>query len=324
MVNANNYLPSDKIEVEYKWLLIFDREMSQLPRPSENAKPLPAHLARKSRTSKDDPSNECPKPDEPFCDPNCKQVWSEFHTAKIPRNPAQVKIDFNKPNTLWFYLGKTSTEAKAQYTGNLSIQINDLTANFLESVKPFITTVPSVPRRSYPASYPTGINIHTLNSAPMKVPNQQYRLQANRQPPKPQPQAKPYNGKYKVENPVPYEYKPRTEYQVDPQALRNQRPLLQTSSMPPSSQYVTAQPYRGPPSHISPIAPMMSNAQRRTSIPGDQRVDDHRRVSQADLLDVYFSLTCFRPVDTTNLPIFSATVTVSSSSASSSSSKYDG
>ena len=220
-------------------------------------------------------------------------MWSEFHTVKLPRNPAQVKIDIHKPKTVWFYLGKTSTEAKAQYTGNLSIPINDLAANFLESVKPFITTVPPAPRRSYPASYPTGITVHTMSSGQMKAPAQQYRPQPTRQPPK--VQERPYNGKYKVDDPIPYEYKSRAGYQVDPQALRNQRTFLQTSAMSPSSQYVTAQPYRGPPlhmGHVAPMAPMISNVQRRPSVPGDQRVDDQRRVSKAGRLGGDIQLMC--------------------------------
>jgi hypothetical protein len=105
--------------------------------PSPNAKPLPSHLARKSKTTTQDPQNDNPKADEPFCDPKVP-VWSEFHTAKLSRNPNQVKIDLWKPKQLWYYLGKTSTEAKAQYTEDPRKRRNNLDANFLESVRPLI------------------------------------------------------------------------------------------------------------------------------------------------------------------------------------------
>ena len=272
---------SDNIEVEYKWLLVFDPENSQLPRPSENAKPLPAHLARKSRTTTEDPSNDCPKPDEPFCDPKGHHVWSEFHTAKIPPNPAQVQINLFKPKALWFYLGRTSTEAKAQYTGNLTVKTNDLAANFLESVKPVIPAVPPPQRRSYPASYPTGVNMHAANAARINAPIQQARLQLPQPPLK--TQERPYNGKYAIKEPIPHEYKPRMGLHVDPQALRNQRVFQQTASVHPSLEYAANTPgYRVSSAQISPVAPMapmMSAVQRRPSNPTNQGAGDNRRVS---------------------------------------------
>ena len=206
--SISNNCTSDFVEVEYKWLLVFDPANSQLPMPSENAKPLPAHLARKSQTTAEDPSNDNPKTDDLFCTGTGdahNYVWSEFHTAKFPQNSAQVKVDLSKSNSLWFYLGKSSTEAKAQYTANPAIEVNDLAANFLESVKPIIAVAPPVVRRSYPASYPTssGININAVNAARVNYIQQQVRPQPARPPP-PSMQEKPYNGKYAIKDSVSY------------------------------------------------------------------------------------------------------------------------
>ena len=141
------------IEVDHKWVLVLDKGQSHLVPPSETAKPLPAHLLHKS-CSTEHPTNEIPKPDDPFFDPAFPHKWSEFHIGK-PCNPIPLKVDLARPKSLWHYLGKTSTEAKAQYTANLAVPLNDPAANFLDSVKPVATPAQPPPRQSYPASYPT-------------------------------------------------------------------------------------------------------------------------------------------------------------------------
>ncbi|MCJ1395849.1 hypothetical protein MMC18_008735 [Xylographa bjoerkii] len=273
----------DTVEVEYKWLLVFDPANSQLPIPSGNAKPLPAHLARKSQTSAEDPSNDIPKQDEPFCDPEGRYIWSEFNIAKLPRNVAQVKIDLAKPKQLWFYLGKTSTEAKAQYTADLTIQINDLAANFLESVKPVITAVQPVVRRSYPASFPTqpGININAVNAARVNMHVQQQARPQQVRPPQPI-QEKPYNGKYAIKDPI--SFPTNSGCRVDHQALHNQRAFLQTASTYPTPQYIQPGSYQAPPANmrhsVSAPLPTMAEVQRRQSIPQNRSIDDYRRFAQ--------------------------------------------
>ena len=253
--------------MEYKWLLIFDPANSQLPVPSQNAKPLPPELARKSRTTAEDPKDDQPRADQPFCDPQSKFIWSEFNTCHRIKNPAQVKIDFSKPKTVWFYLGKYSTEAKAQYTGDLSKSTHDPTSNFLESVKPVLPAVALAPqRRSFPASYPTGVNIHALNAARANAQYQQPKVQ-----PKPsiQPQLKPqvsqdrpYHGKYAITEPLP-KPKANTGYSVDSQALYNQRTFTQNATTQPTQRY---QGYGNATAHISPpapVAPMRTPSQQR-------------------------------------------------------------
>ncbi|KAL9042087.1 MAG: hypothetical protein Q9214_003890 [Letrouitia sp. 1 TL-2023] len=237
-----------EVEIEYKWLLVFDPANSHLPAPSANAKPLPAHLARKSRAKAEKASSDNPKADEPFCDPQSVYVWSEFHTSRAVRNPSQEKIDFSKPKQLWFYLGKTSTEAKAHYTGDLSKPINDPAANFLDSVRPPpLPFVPPVQRRSYPASYPAGINIHAANAAGLK--SSQIRQKASLKPPT--TKERPYNGKYAITDPSPY---PKSGYNYTPLSPRP----YQNSSTQQRPNYNSAQIYRAPQAPMSSMAPMSS------------------------------------------------------------------
>lgn len=246
--------------MEYKWLLVFDTIHSQLPVPSENAKPLPAHLAQKSRTTAEDPSNDDPKADEPFGDPHSKFIWSEFNTCKPFKNSDQVKIDLSKPKQLWFYLGRTSTEAKAQYTGDPAVSHNNLEANFLESVRAASAAVAvSAQRRSFPASYPSGVNIHAVNAARAKAHVQQA---AKIQVKPPVTKERPYNGKYAILDSTPYVYKPKISCNVDPQALRNQR-AFQQSTVHSLPQIKSSSAYRAPPAPMStmaPMAPMMARA----------------------------------------------------------------
>lgn len=264
-------LPSgEKIEVEYKWLLVFDPSNSQLPIPSENAKPLPPELAQKSRTTKEDPFNDKPQMDQPFGDLQSNLTWTEFNTCHRIRNPAQVQIDLSRERTLWFYLGKNSTEARAQYTGDLSKPTHDVRANFLDTVKPAVAPVALPPqRRSYPASYPTGVNIHALNAARANAQWQQPKVQPKPQAqPRPQPQLpreRPYNGKYAITEPLP---RPRvgSGYGVDAQALYNQRHFTQNGTAQSNKHYQGIQAHQasgGPSSPTAPIAPMMGGTPQR-------------------------------------------------------------
>ena len=256
----------DKFEVEYKWLLVFDPINSQLPMPSENAKPLPAELARKSRTTAEDPAvNEGPKPNELFCDSDAFR-WEEFETRKDFLNPAQVKIDLLKPKKLWFYLGKNSTEAKAQYTGDLAIRQNDPSANFLETVR--IASVAAaaaaapVQRKSLSATFPSMTSQHTNTISPVNYQSQYGSINTNTHPPTTTAKERPYNGKYAITDPVhpTYQYKPRIGYNVDNESLRNQRAFTQASAAQSQYQghYNSNQQYPNYRAPQAPTAPMMS------------------------------------------------------------------
>ena len=269
-------LPKGEIvEVEWKYLLVFDPVNSQLPMPSENAKPLPPELARKSRTTAEDPAiQEGPKPKDLFCDSNLYR-WEEFDTCKPFYNPAQVKIDLAKPKKLWFYLGKYSTEAKAQYTGDLSVRRNDPTANFLETVRlasvAAAAAVAQTQRKSLPASHPSAINQYSLNASRTANQPQYARLAANAQPTQPTNE-RPYHGKYAITDPVHpnYQYKPRIGYNVDPQALHRQNAFTQAGSRQSSygnyyghkQQQSSYQAPQAPMASAAPVASMMS-AQNR-------------------------------------------------------------
>ncbi|KAL8789594.1 MAG: hypothetical protein Q9213_001030 [Squamulea squamosa] len=272
----------DKIEVEYKWLLVFDPINSHLPAPSANAKPLPKHLLEKSRDNTDDVSSDTPKPEQKFCDPKGIHVWSEFHTCRAIPNAAQVKTDLSKRKQLWFYLGKGSTETKAQFTGDLAKRVNDPEANFLESVKPsppIYKPTPLVQRKALPASYPSGVNIHAANAAGV---SKQYQ-----QRPAPRPQTsnkeRPYSGKYAVNDPKPYQYKPKEIANPDLYAAVNKRPPYNTpSSQPqvsqPQAMYNNIPAYRAPP---APMAPMTAAPPRPALQPYNKPVDYRRPPSQA-------------------------------------------
>lgn len=140
-----------------------DPEESQRPKPSANAKPLPEHL--KENDASLDISNRTdgvPEIGDPFHDPNAAQKWAEFHTA--PEVLQKVaKVDLDKEHRLWFYLGKTSTEARPQYTENLAKPQHNPKSNFLDTVRPPPPIMPTFQHRSYPASYP-------LKPAPVSIP----------------------------------------------------------------------------------------------------------------------------------------------------------
>lgn len=190
-----------------------------------------------SRTTGQDPAiNEGPKPKELFCDSTLFR-WEEFDTCKAFHNPQQVKVDLSKPRKLWFYLGKYSTEAKAQYTGDLAVRKNDASANFLESVRIASITAapPPVPRRSYPASHP--FNQNAINAASANHVTQQPKPLTNAYTYSSPTKERPYHGKYAINDHdrilMDYQYKPRVPpVNVDPLALKNQRQFQYEASMP--------------------------------------------------------------------------------------------
>lgn len=178
---------SDRVEVEWKYILKLHPDESQRLKPSANAKPLPEHM-KESDASLDITNRTDGVPDigDPFHDPHSEQKWAEWHTApEVTRRTA--KVDLGKENQLWYYLGKPSTEARPQYTEDLAKPRNNPKSNFLETVKPPPPPVPAFIQRSYPASYP-------LKPAPIAVPprtpmQQQYQASAR-----------------------PYQYKPKEPY----------------------------------------------------------------------------------------------------------------
>lgn len=153
----------DRVEVEWKYILKLHPNESQRPTPSANAKPLPEHL-KETDASLDitNRTDGVPEIGDPFHDPNSEQKWAEWNTAPTVTQKV-AKVDFSKENQLWYYLGKSSTEARPQYTENPARPTNNPKSNFLDTVKPPPPPVPTFHRTSYPASYP-------LKPAPIAVP----------------------------------------------------------------------------------------------------------------------------------------------------------
>jgi hypothetical protein len=87
-------------------------------------------------------------------------IWAEYNTLDVD-NKAQTKVDLDKPDQVWFYLGKTSTDAKAQYTEDPSRPQHNPKGNFLDTIpkppKPVVVKPPAQRPPKPPAavqSYP--------------------------------------------------------------------------------------------------------------------------------------------------------------------------
>ncbi|EEP78751.1 hypothetical protein UREG_03597 [Uncinocarpus reesii 1704] len=139
----------DVIELPYRWILIV-KKSSFLPLPP-GIKPLPAHLARKPEARKDLAST-IPSHGTPFGDPWLPYQWAEFSCVKPPFNPHAARVDIFKPEQIWYYLGRTSTECRAQYTDNPAGLVHNPRSNFLESVKSLRATAATI---SHPHAFST-------------------------------------------------------------------------------------------------------------------------------------------------------------------------
>jgi hypothetical protein len=234
---------SERIEVEYKWLLVPDPADYRLQKPSSSAIPMPKSFkAKESLNTSKRQADDLPRAEDPFVE-GC--TWAEFKCENILRNPAQVKIDFSKENQIWYYLGKTSTEARAQFTEDLANRRHNPKGHFLDTIPKPISTAP---RQSYAASYPSTVNQNPLNT-----------VKAISRPSQPVNSIRPEK---------PYVYKPRNTgdtYRVDPQAYRSQQSFLQRSAPTAysfgtdprwkSSESPSAPSYSPKPTSFSPTTP---------------------------------------------------------------------
>ncbi|WDK10544.1 JmjC domain-containing protein [Colletotrichum graminicola] len=145
---------SDRFEVEWKWLLLPDPSDFHLPKASPKAIPMPSSQKAKDQLNAKRPADEIPRKDAPFVE---GYTWAEFHPCVECANPNQAKVDLEKENQVWHYLGKTSTEAKAQYSEDPVKELHNPKSNFLDTIpkppKPVtantthrrVTTIPSQP-----------------------------------------------------------------------------------------------------------------------------------------------------------------------------------
>ncbi|KAJ0300436.1 hypothetical protein COL516b_008366 [Colletotrichum fioriniae] len=122
---------SDRLEVEWKWLLLPDPSDYHLPKASSKAIPMPSSQKAKERLNAKRPADEIPRKDAPFVE---GYTWAEFHPCNECTNPNQTKVDLSKDSQVWHYLGKTSTEAKAQYSEDPAKQLHNPKSNFLDTI----------------------------------------------------------------------------------------------------------------------------------------------------------------------------------------------
>jgi hypothetical protein len=127
----------DRMEVEWKWLLLPDSSDYHLPKASANAIPLPSSQKAKDKlNAKRQHGDDKPRKDDTFVEGGFS--WAEFHTGEVT-NKQQAKVDFTKQDQIWYYLGKTSTEARAQYT-------EDPTKPRYNTKSHFLDTLPKPPK----------------------------------------------------------------------------------------------------------------------------------------------------------------------------------
>ncbi|KAL4754917.1 hypothetical protein BDW72DRAFT_84538 [Aspergillus terricola var. indicus] len=158
----------DVIELPYRWMLIVRR--SNFAPLAAGIKPLPAHLSRKPEGRRELES-ALPVAGNPFGDGRSPYQWAEFETVDSTNRPAAppvVQVDLGKMEQIWYYLGQSSTECRAQYTHNPSVPIHNPRSNFLDSVKSLgavMARLPSYPHHRLPSYVLTAPPPHLLSSA---------------------------------------------------------------------------------------------------------------------------------------------------------------
>ncbi|KAI5860340.1 hypothetical protein GGS23DRAFT_606883 [Durotheca rogersii] len=150
----------DRVEVEWKWLLLPDPADFHLKKASPNAIPMPTSRQAKERINATRrAAEELPRVDAPFVD---GFTWAEFNSC-VCTNISQTKVDLAKENQLWHYLGRTSTEARAQYTEDPKKPRHNIKSNFLDTV-PRPAPPTAQPRKSYGSTF----SVQTLSTTPVK------------------------------------------------------------------------------------------------------------------------------------------------------------
>ncbi|KAI1453499.1 hypothetical protein F4805DRAFT_443103 [Annulohypoxylon moriforme] len=139
----------DRVEVEWKWLLLPDPADFHLQKASANAIPMPtSRKAKEQINATKRIAEELPRADAPFVE---GFTWAEFNAYNCT-NKLQAKVDFAKDNQIWYYLGRTSTEARAQYTDDPKRPKHNPKSNYMETV-PRPTPAAVQPRKSYGSTF---------------------------------------------------------------------------------------------------------------------------------------------------------------------------
>lgn len=156
--------------------------------------PLPSHLARKPESRKDLTSS-IPSHGTPFGDTGTIYQWAEFSSARPPHNLCITPVDLSKPERIWYYLGKTSTECRAQYTENPDRPFNNPKSHFLESVKSL--NFPTMASHSHIANHPTK-QLGSLPAAPPRHSQAKPSIHTPAVPIKPEPANSELNNKFPI------------------------------------------------------------------------------------------------------------------------------
>ncbi|KEY69691.1 hypothetical protein S7711_03177 [Stachybotrys chartarum IBT 7711] len=166
----------ERVEVEWKWLLLPDPSDYHLPKASANAISMPLSRKAKDKLKAKRSDDEKPRKDDEFVE---GFTWAEFNTQDAT-NKDQVAVDFSKPDQIWFYLGSTSTEAKAQYTEDPAKPRHNPKGNYLDTIPkppkpaPAPKAAPHRPQfyASKPVPYPY-IGMGTMATANAGPPRQE-------------------------------------------------------------------------------------------------------------------------------------------------------
>ncbi|KAI3329517.1 hypothetical protein F4824DRAFT_482126 [Ustulina deusta] len=159
----------DRVEVEWKWLLLPDPADLHLPRASQNAVPMPtSRKAKELINATRKRIEEPPRPEEPFVEGGF--VWAEFNYHDLETNKVQARVDLSKENQIWYYLGRYSTDARPQYTDDPRKKKHNGKSNFLDSI-PRPAPPPPLPRKSYGSTF----SIHTPAPVPKAEKPYQYK-----------------------------------------------------------------------------------------------------------------------------------------------------
>ncbi|KAL9949239.1 hypothetical protein ACHAP6_005305 [Verticillium nonalfalfae] len=197
-----------RVEVEWKWLLVADPSDYHLPKASAKAIPMPTSQKAKQELNAKRAVDEVPRKDDTFVDGGF--TWAEFHTCEPFHNKDQVKADLNKDMQLWYYLGKTSTEAKAQYTESPTLQRHNPRSNYLDTLpKPAKPPKPVSVTQRRPSQVPQRPSIPgPPRPSPLSTSSVPVPVQGSAQGPAQGPMSMPsLPNAVAVEK--PYVYKPR-------------------------------------------------------------------------------------------------------------------
>ncbi|CAJ2512023.1 Uu.00g076480.m01.CDS01 [Anthostomella pinea] len=192
----------DRVEVEWKWLLLPDPADFHLQKASANAIPMPTsrkakdHInATKRRTE------ELPRADAPFVE---NFTWAEFNHHDVSTNKAQTKIDFSKENQIWYYLGRYSTDARPQYTEDPKKTKHNPKSNFLDTVPRL--TAPVQPRKPQGSTF----SVHTPSPAVPKTEKPyQYKPRESALAASPSYPPSPFTAQHFMPKPSPSPYTPQ-------------------------------------------------------------------------------------------------------------------